>query len=77
MAKCNITNLKSSIYHIDHISQRKLEIKFGCERTHISKTIKKKTYIKKISKLNIPKQTEAQIIKKNRVSPDVQNLPEY
>ena len=61
MTKDNITKLKKLIEHIDNISQRKLAIKFGCDRTHISKTIKKKTSIKKRSKANIPKRTEAQI----------------
>ena len=45
--KGNISKLKRFIDHNDHISQRKLSIKFGYDRTHISKTIKKKTSIKK------------------------------
>ena len=61
MTKDNITKLKRLKDHADHISQRKLSIKFWCDQAHISKKIKKKTYIKKRSKTNIPKQTEAQI----------------
>ena len=59
--KGNITKLKRIIDHTDHISQRKLSIKFGCDRTHINKTIKKKTFTKERSKSNIPKRAEAQI----------------
>ena len=59
------------------ISQRKLAIKFGCDRTRISKTINKKTFIKIRSKTNNPKRTEAQIRQVKACLPNVQYLPEY
>ena len=37
----NITKFKSVIDQTNHISLRKLAIKFGCGRTDISKTINK------------------------------------